>query len=361
MGFSSLERHDFLDVNFPAIVSPVFQPAHVRDYSLQVFGRVHKQFAEVKKVRARFKTSLMIFLLGLTFWPASARAQTFPSDIIETIIRRYLGISNTQTPIGVTDGNPQATTAVFASDAFNIYGIQPLLGMDPKNNSNNYAWRGDATYGEINTDVIDGYYVTLNLAQGWRLTDRIGIVYSVPIEFRDTEGAQVFISGFNVGLPITLIRERDEEGLSWGVTPWAVGGAGASDELDQGAIVYGGGGTSSLSLRHKRLKFTLADQISYETGEPFSYGSFFNNEQPIHQTIVKNGLKVSFEGRFMVLNGAIIYTDLLDGGFIDNYWSPAAGIGLRLGPNGYLGIGYSGDSAPGYHANAIKVLLQLSL
>ncbi len=98
---------------------------------------------------ARFKTSLLAILLGLTLWPAGAGAQTFPSDIIEQIIRRYLGISNTQTPIGVTDGNPQATTAVFATDAFNIYGMYPLLGMDPKNNSNNYAWRGDATYGSI--------------------------------------------------------------------------------------------------------------------------------------------------------------------------------------------------------------------
>src|SRR5436190_17709351 len=124
--FSSLERQDFLDVNLSPIASPIFQHNCSGYYSLQLFGRVHKENAEVKKVRVRFKTSILVFLLGLTLWPASSRAQTFPSDIIEQIIRRYLGISNTQTPIGVTDGNPQATTAVFATDAFNIYGMSPL-------------------------------------------------------------------------------------------------------------------------------------------------------------------------------------------------------------------------------------------
>jgi hypothetical protein len=304
---------------------------------------------------------LIIALLALTLWPTDARAQTFPSDIIETIIRRYLGISNSQTPIGVTDGNPQSATVLFASDAFNIYGLYPLLGKDPKNISNNYAFRADLNYGELHSNLIDGEYYTLNLAQGWRFTDRIALVYSTPFEYRDTEGAHVFIGGLNAGLPITLIRERNSKGLSWGVTPWVVAGAGASDELDQGAFVYGGGGTSSISLRGKFIKITVANQISYENGEPFSYGSFFNNEQPINQTILKNGITGSFAVGPLFVDGAASYTNLLDGGFVDEYWSPDVGVGIKLGKNCLLRAGYHGDIASNYRATSVKVVMQIAL
>jgi hypothetical protein len=300
-------------------------------------------------------------LLLAALWSSEARGQTFPSPTIEDIILQFLSANNTETPIGVTDGNPQSATVVFATDAFNIYGLYPLLGKDPKNFANNYAWRADASYGEIHTNMIDGEFYALNLAQGWRFTDRIGIVYSAPLLYRDTEGAQVLIAGFNVGLPLTPIRERGGKGLSWGVTPWAVGGVGVSDELDQGAVVYGFGGTSSLSLRGKFLKITVANQISYEDGEPFEYESFFSNEQPIHQTILKNGVTVSFKVGPLFVDGGASYTNLLDGGFVDEYWSPDVGFGLKLGKNCMLRAGYHGDIGDDYRATSVKLVLQMAI
>src|SRR3954470_6265203 len=254
------------------------------------------------------------FLCVITIFTAPARAQNFPSPTIEQLILQYFGISNTQTPIGVTDGNPQATTAVFANDAFNIYGLYPLLDKEPKGLLNHYAFRADFSYGDLHTDVIDGEFYTLNLAQGWRFTDHIGLVYSVPLEYRDTEGAHVYIAGLNAGLPINILLQRGK-GLSWSLTPWVVGGVGVSDELDQGALVYGGGGTSSLVLTGHFLKLTLANQISYEDGDPFHYSSLFNNEQPIHQTILKNGLIAAIKIGPAFVDGGASYTNLLDGGF----------------------------------------------
>ena len=299
------------------------------------------------------------FLVAIAVCTSETRAQTFPSPTIEELILRYLGISNTQTPIGVTDGNPQATTAVFANDAFNIYGLYPLLDKAPKGLLNHYAFRADASYGELHTDVIDGEFYTLNLAQGWRFTNHVGLVYSVPLEYRDTEGAHVYIAGLNAGLPINILLDHGK-GLSWSLTPWAVGGVGVSDQLDQGALVYGVGGTSSLTLHGHFLGVTIANQISYEDGDPFTYDSFFNNEQPIHQTILKNGVIGSLKVGPAFIDGGVSYTNLLDGGFVDEYWSPDAGVGLRLG-NGFLRAGYHGDIGNDYRATSIRLTFQISL
>jgi hypothetical protein len=301
----------------------------------------------------------MALILTVGISTRQVRAQSFPSPTIEQLILQYFGISNSQTPIGVTDGNPQATTAVFASDAFNIYGLYPLLDKEPKGLLNHYAFRADFSYGELHTDVIDGEFYTLNLAQGWRFTDHIGVVYSIPMEYRDTEGAHVYIAGVNAGLPINILLDHGK-GLAWSLTPWAVAGVGVSDELDQGAIVYGVGGTSSLTLHGKFLGITIANQISYEDGEPFEYDSFFNNEQAIHQTILKNGVIGAFKLGPAFVDGGLSYTNLLDGGFIDEYWSPDAGIGLKLG-NGFLRAGYHGDIGDDYRATTIRLVFQIAL
>jgi hypothetical protein len=308
---------------------------------------------------SRAKILTCVFLLAITICTSETRAQTFPSPTIEQLILQYFGISNTQTPIGVTDGNPQATTAVFASDAFNIYGMYPLLDKAPKGLMNHYAFRADVSYGELHTDVIDGDFYTLNLAQGWRFTDHVGLVYSIPLEYRDTEGAQVFIGGLNAGLPINILLERGK-GLGWSVTPWAVGGVGVSDELDQGALVYGLGVTSSLTLSGKFLKLTMANQIGYEDGEPFEYDSFFNNEQAIHQTIAKNGIVASVKVGPAFADAGASYTNLLDGGFVDEYWSPDVGFGVKLG-NGFLRAGYHGDIGNNYRATSIRLIFQFAL
>jgi len=299
------------------------------------------------------------FLAAIAFSTTQTRAQTFPSTTFEQIVLRYLGISNSETPIGVTDGNPQATTCVFANDAFNIYGIFPLLDKAPKGLMNHYAFRADASYGELHTDIIDGDFYTLSIARGWRFTDHVGLVLSSPLEYRDTEGAHVFIGGGNAGLPINILLDHGK-GLSWTLTPWAVAGVGFSDELDQGAVVYGAGGTSSLVLHGKFLGITIANQISYEDGEPFEYNSFFNNEQPIHQTILKNGIIGQIKLGPLFVDGGASYTNLLDGGFVDEYWSPDAGFGLRFG-NGFIRAAYHGDIGNDYRATSIRLMLQISL
>lgn len=299
------------------------------------------------------------FVLATTICTGRVHAQTFPSTTIEQLILQYFGISNTQTPIGVTDGNPQATTAVFANDAFNIYGLYPLLDKEPKGLLNHYAFRADFSYGELHTDVIDGDFYTLNLAQGWRFTNHVGLVYSVPLQYRDTEGAHVYIAGVNAGLPINILLLHGK-GLAWTLTPWVVGGVGVSDELDQGALVYGSGGTSSLTLTGQFLRLTLANQISYEDGDPFHYNSFFNNEQPIHQTILKNGLIGGVKIGPAFIDGGASYTNLLDGGFVDEYWSPDVGIGVKLG-NGFLRAGYHGDIGNNYRATTIRFVFQIAL
>ena len=53
----------------------------------------------------RSKILTAAFFVAIAICTANARAQTFPSPTIEQLILQFFGISNNETPIGVTDGN----------------------------------------------------------------------------------------------------------------------------------------------------------------------------------------------------------------------------------------------------------------
>ena len=46
--------------------------------------------------------------------------------------------------------------------------------------------------------------------------------------------------------------------------------------------------------------------------------------------------------------------------FVDEYWSPDAGVGVKLG-NGFLRAGYHGDIGDDYRATSIRLVFQIAL
>jgi len=273
------------------------------------------------------------------------------------IYSHFLHSVNQNTYLGVTDGNPLATTALLADLAYDQFGLQPTASepiflSDTQQERLPAGLRLDLKGGYFDTHDGSGSYGQGTLSSNWRFTDRVGLNVAALLNYRNNEGADVYQIGGEVGLPVLILSSHGDRTFSWQVTPaFLVGGSGSVD-LAAGGLFYGGAATSSLSYRLYPFTVTLADNYSYFQGYPVHIGAY-NYDTDVTQQIVKNGLKVTYAlNAGLALDAGCSYTDFLNPAKVRGYYSPEAGIIFRLGSNGGLRIGYQGDFAPGFRGTS---------
>ncbi len=265
----------------------------------------------------------------------------------------------------VSDGNPRSTTAWLSNQAFRSFGFDGRPPFGAEGDSVVPGLRLDFDGGSFDTDDGSGYYFEAALSTGFKLGSRAAISLTVPFQYRNVDGSDIFDVGFQLGLPFQILRKNwggklSGEGASevtWQVSPWGVIAASGSEDLVAGGIMYGGGITSLLSYQiglggpegqPNNLTFSLVNQIGFYHGSQISAGGYeFKND--VDQQVLKNGLAVAYSiGRSLWLDASIIHTQFLRDSAIDHYWTPGAGAGFFLSKNTTLRVAYSADLGTGF-------------
>src|SRR6185437_14268168 len=105
---------------------------------------------------------------------------------------------NATTDLGVTDGNPLATTALLANQSFLQFGLQPAPvppGEGIPNPLDQVATsniRFDFSAGYSHTHTGSGYYATGAFSLGFKFGDRVALVFDTPFSYRNVQGADVY-------------------------------------------------------------------------------------------------------------------------------------------------------------------------
>lgn len=293
----------------------------------------------------------------------TATANTSLETEIENFIKQdgdsaygqFVRSMNQLSPVAEIDGNPQASTAVIANDAFDDFGFDPVA--DGRHGELRFTGVG----GGAQAAGLDGYFAEFQLTDDFRLCDSVGLTMSWGGQYRVMGSSEAYTVDMILGLPIAVIHPEPYDSFGWEITPWGFGGLSASVDQASGDVLVGGGGTSSLDYRWGPLVFTLADQISYAGSIGVSYGNY-SFDVPTNQWITKNGVDVAFWplGGFGFVDGGIALTDFLAHAAVPDYWSPEAGVGLNLGRGSFLRIAYEGDFGQrGYRANGVNAILAL--
>lgn len=341
-----------------------------RDISASVkYGGLNNAI-EVSKNAAGTSATLTIPSIGFTKTFTGTSSSDLKDQIINygkkngaNIYGDFVRSINTNTDLGVTDGNPLATTAMLSNQAFYQFGLQPapiMPGQGVPNPLDQVATanvRFDLNVGYSHTDDSSGYFAQFALSLGFKFGDRVGLVFSTPFMYRSVDGADVFHIGEEISLPILLIEPQGDKSFSWLVTPEVMGAVAGSYDLATGGTFIGGGATSSLSYAFGGFVFTLADQLEYFHGFPFSF-SDYKFETNLDQAVLKNGVKVTkFFGDALFVDAGITYTQFLQHADIGEYWSPSLSIGMRLGPYSGIRLGYLGDFGKGYtvHSGTVEL------
>lgn len=274
------------------------------------------------------------------------------SDDLQELVDEYDGFLNDKTPVGVSDGNPQSATAYLADVSYRHYGLFPRTDSGVKDETNSWTFDLNAGGGTLDSGKIDGYYGTLEGELATRFSDQVALSLILPFEYRNIQGTDTYVGGALLGLPITLIPDNGVEGFSWTLTPSLTAASiSASVQLAQGGWFFGGGLSSTLSWRTGPLTLTMANQATYDWGEPFEYKSTINLGQDISQVVLKNGFGAAYAlGNGWSVDGGITYTNMLNEAYTDSFWTPTVGVTLGLGPGAGIRAGFEGDFADNYTA-----------
>ena len=277
------------------------------------------------------------------------------------VVADFISVTNRQTLVGVTDGNPTALTAQLANESFRLFGgyanpfASHVEGSD--------GFRLYANGAAIDTDVGDGYMVELATTTSFRFTDRVALTLDSIGGYRNIEDSETFTVGSVIGLPIMILRgESGSQPVSWSVAPnFHIGGGGSVDQLS-GGLILGGGVTNLLGLRLGDFRISSGQHVSGYGGQPISVAGY-DFETEVGQTIAKGSLALTYggEGETAYVTGGVVYTDFLDDAGVDNYLTPFAAVGLKIFGEGVFRIGYSADLGDGFTVHRGEAGIRFSL
>lgn len=309
-------------------------------------------------------------------------------------IADFLKAASQQSLVAVTDGNPLATTARSADYKFRRHGLYSTFSMTPWHLRSAYGavprpaddqdetnagntdptgglrdstlrsrWRSRIDFQAHTVDAggFSGSSFSLDTSLEARLTNNISIVFGFPISYHEIEGADVVNLGTHLDIPLRIITPHDEEdfGFTWAITPGGSVDLVGSFDYAAGGMLYSVGVNNRFTYDMPKWSFTLSQQITAHEGTRLSY-SGYSFDPGVSQQILKLGAQTTYQfaDNFFAY-GAFTYSDFLQDAAVDNYVTPAGGLGLRFRNGAHLAAGYEGDFASDFERHGLRVFVHL--
>lgn len=213
---------------------------------------------------------------------------------VERGYRGPLGSVLRKSLIAVTDGNPAATTALLAEQTFEEFAAGPQeqwSGMQARiragaTTASGASLQAAPSVGVINAGSFHGTTYSLPLTYRRRLSTRVGLSISLPLNYVEVEDAEVYRAGVLVGVPVRVVGLAPESCWLWQVTLSGGCMAGVSSDLLDGAVVEQGAVSSALTGVFGPCRLTMGNQFSlFETTPIAGYST------SLSQQLLKNGLR----------------------------------------------------------------------
>ena len=263
---------------------------------------------------------------------------------------RFLAAMNASSPVAVSDGNPNSTTASFASATFNNFGsLNDSPAPGTKSGSNSLGLAFDES--SFRAGGFRGQVYQIPITGKCRLTDRVSLGYQIPIQLVTVAGATIYQAGVILDFPWKIIEPSDTQKWEWQLMPTIGLAGGGSPNMVAGGAMIAGSLTSVLSRRIGNVTLTMGNYVGIFEGVDVSIGNY-SLDSNIDQQILKNGLRVSLPfARNWLVEAYGICTNFLQSAAVNTYFTVGAELGYhfiyRRGQDevdlGYLKLGLYGD------------------
>lgn len=275
----------------------------------------------------------------------------------------FQAVASRQSLAGTVDGNPLAATAMLADAGYQQFALHRtpfrLQGEAYQSSDGRGEDRFRLEGGVLRAGGINGNYVNFSLAAQYHFTDRVALASSVPVRWISLGGADIFMGGLVVGLPITIVKGNGAGSISWQITPAGHGGAVGSADFASGGLLYGGQVDSSFCLNFGRgWSVTLASGIHYFRGADIGVAGYSFNTK-LDQWVFKNGVQLTKAWDNFFIDGSATWTNFFRDAYTDGFLTPELAIGWRFGKGNASGlrVGYSGNFGNAYQTHGGSLLL----
>ncbi len=141
------------------------------------------------------------------------------------------------------------------------------------------------------------------------------------------------------------------------MTPFIFAAGAGSIEYASGAVMYGGGISNMVSYRLGNLILSMGNQITLFESSELSYGDY-SWDADISQQLLSNGIKATyFISEQVFVDGSITHHNYLDDAAVEDWFSPAAGVGWAFNDASGLRLGYRADIGDDYTSHGGTLLL----
>ncbi len=177
------------------------------------------------------------------------------------------------------DGNPSAATAFLADQTFRKYALVrddepggygggPAVGRYADGAARavySPVYWFDAMGQAVQTNGFDGSDVRFSFNAAGRFAPYVGWSLSVPVQYRQVNGAESDTVGVEFGVPVEFVTPGRRQPFGWTVTPFAEFAVSDSRDLGTTQAVFDGGVASRLTYRfgrQNRWTVALGDQFT---------------------------------------------------------------------------------------------------
>jgi hypothetical protein len=269
-------------------------------------------------------------------------------------VAKFLEKTSSRSALALLDGNPRATTALFARGAFERFGVHSLrsrgtIGEDDDDDGH-FDLYANAGGGGIDADPFEDLWVAdASLTFGGNVDPGVGLYLTGLGQYRNYDRADIYDAGLELALPIAVLRPGEGNPVRWVITPVGQAGGGASRDTLSGGFLAGGGGVSSFGLNLGPVELTIANSIFYYHGIDLGEIEDISIDTDLDQWLTRNGGKLAlypFGGDGFWLEGGASVTNFVGhNAALDWYVTPFAGLGVKLGDVVRMRLGWESDFA----------------
>ncbi len=274
-------------------------------------------------------------------------------------LARFRRFVNRRSAAGVTDGNPNATTALLAGSFFNSFGLPRSPSyLDPAQRTHVSLQPRARSW---HSGRLSGRVLSLDPEVGYRFSERTSLTLLAPMNYADTGGAEIFGVGFAAALSRELVPFRTEN--RWQSRATAFGGTAlrGSQNLAAGGAVFTWGGAIN-ALRRITGNFRVGGALMGASfhGIPLEFQGF-ELDKVVAQQIAKAGVVSELDLPFAShrLVAQLTQTRLFKAAAVPDFTTISLAYQWRWRDGSLVQVGYEADRGASYRSDQIRTELRL--
>lgn len=269
-----------------------------------------------------------------------------------------------ESPIAVTDGNPNSVTALAAGSTFTGQGFTGAdelasafddvdAGGGEKSRFGGFGIGFNA--GKFEAGVFEGNNYDFSLS-GLNIGfgDNVRLLTPISINYLDIEGAEVAGAGISLALPIRLRTMSKDNPVNWRLTPLAGVSLRGSVDLASGALIWQAGAANTIDYKvAPKLVVCLINQFTFHRSIEVTYGDY-SFDPDVDQQILKNGVRLvtPFTKR-LIGDFYVVDTRFLKAAAVKSFQTFGASLSLRATKSFNLSLGANYDTGDQFKAYSV--------